>query len=72
MKTVHLSEAELAQDLHAVLARAQTGLQVVIEQDHRPIAVLKAARAAHTPSTSPVNLRNSVLEYIDPFEPVSA
>jgi len=41
MATVHMSEAELARDLHAVLAKVQQGVEIVIEQDHRPIAVLK-------------------------------
>ncbi len=41
MATVHMSEAELARDLHAVLAKVQQGIEIVIEQDHRPVAVLK-------------------------------
>ena len=41
MPTVHMSESEVARDLHAVLAKVQQGIEVVIEQDHRPIAVLK-------------------------------
>ncbi len=32
----------MARDLHAVLARVQKGVEVVIEQDHRPIAVLRS------------------------------
>jgi antitoxin (DNA-binding transcriptional repressor) of toxin-antitoxin stability system len=36
-----MSEAELARDLHAVLVKVQQGAEVVIEQDHRPIAVIK-------------------------------
>ncbi|MGA7414178.1 MAG: hypothetical protein WBW33_27145 [Bryobacteraceae bacterium] len=42
MATVHMSEAELARDLDAVLARVQNGVEVVIEQDNRPIAVLRS------------------------------
>ena len=42
MATVHLSEAEVARDLHAVLAKVRQGLEVVIEQNHRPVAILKA------------------------------
>ena len=42
MAIVHMSEAELARDLHAVLDKVQQGVEVVIEQDHRPIAVLKS------------------------------
>lgn len=41
MATVHMSEAEVARDLHAALAKVQQGVEIVIEQDHRPVAVLK-------------------------------
>ena len=41
MATVHMSEAEVASDLHAALAKVQQGVEIVIEQDHRPVAVLK-------------------------------
>ncbi len=44
MMTVHVTEAELARDLHAVLERVRQGVEIVIEQDSRPIAVLKAAQ----------------------------
>ena len=40
MATIHMSEAEVARDLHAVLAKVQQGVEVVIEQDHRPVAVM--------------------------------
>ena len=40
--TLRLTEAELARDLHTVLAKVQQGVEVVIEQDSRPVAVLKA------------------------------
>ena len=43
MGTLHITEAELARDIHAVLAKVQQGLEVVVEQDHRPVAVI------HTP-----------------------
>lgn len=46
MATVHMSEAEVARDLHAVLAKVQQGIEVVIEQDHRPVAVLKSSKTA--------------------------
>jgi len=41
MATVHMSEAEVARNLHAALAKVQQGVEIVIEQDHRPVAVLK-------------------------------
>ncbi len=46
MATVHMSEAELARDLHAALAKVQEGVEIVIEQDHRPVAVLKQSAPA--------------------------
>ncbi len=40
--TLRLTEAELARDIHAVLARVrEEGLEVIVEQDHRPVAVIK-------------------------------
>lgn len=41
---VRITEAELARDLHAVLAKVQAGLEVIVEQDHRPVAVIKPSR----------------------------
>ena len=43
---VRITEAELARDLHAVLARVQQGMEVIVEQDHRPVAVIKPSRPA--------------------------
>ncbi len=43
MATVHMSEAELARDLHSVLAKVQQGIEIVVEQDHRPVAVIRSA-----------------------------
>lgn len=39
---MRLSEAELARDLHSVLAKVQQGVEVVIEQDSHAVAVMKA------------------------------
>jgi antitoxin (DNA-binding transcriptional repressor) of toxin-antitoxin stability system len=43
--TVRIAEAELARDIHSVLARVQEGVGIVIEQDHRPAAVIKSPSA---------------------------
>ena len=43
MATVHMTESEVARDLHAVLAKVQQGVEVVVEQDHRPVAVIRRA-----------------------------
>jgi antitoxin (DNA-binding transcriptional repressor) of toxin-antitoxin stability system len=42
MTTVHITEAELARDVHAVLAKVQEGVEVIVEQDHRPVATIRA------------------------------
>jgi antitoxin (DNA-binding transcriptional repressor) of toxin-antitoxin stability system len=42
MATLHMSEAEVAKDLHGVLAKVQQGFEIIIEQDERPVAVIRA------------------------------
>ena len=42
MATIYMSEAELDRDLHAVLAKVRQGVEIVIENDHRPVAVIHA------------------------------
>lgn len=40
--TVRMTEAEVARDLHSVLAKVREGVEVVIGQDSRPVAVIRA------------------------------
>ena len=47
MATLHVSEAELAQNLHAALTKVQQGAEIVIEHDHQPIAVFKPSSQAN-------------------------
>jgi antitoxin (DNA-binding transcriptional repressor) of toxin-antitoxin stability system len=42
MMTLHVTEAEFTRDIHAVLDKVRQGIEVVIEQDSRPVAVLRA------------------------------
>jgi antitoxin (DNA-binding transcriptional repressor) of toxin-antitoxin stability system len=42
-KIIHVSEAEATSDLTSLLARVRAGVEVVIEHDARPVAVLRAA-----------------------------
>ena len=51
MATVHMSEAEVARDFHAVLAKVQQGIEVVIEKDDRPVAIIRAQNASGRPIT---------------------
>lgn len=41
MGTLRITEAELARDIHAVLAKVQEGMEVVVEQDHRAVATIR-------------------------------
>jgi antitoxin (DNA-binding transcriptional repressor) of toxin-antitoxin stability system len=41
MATVRITEVELARDIHVVLAKVQQGVEVIVEQDHRPVAVIR-------------------------------
>lgn len=38
--TVRMTEAEVARDLHTVLEKVRQGVEVVIEEDSRPVAVI--------------------------------
>ncbi len=39
--TVRITEAELTRDIHAVRAKVQAGVEVIVEQDQRPVAVIR-------------------------------
>jgi antitoxin (DNA-binding transcriptional repressor) of toxin-antitoxin stability system len=43
---VHMSEAEIAANFEAALEKVRQGLEVIVEHEHQPIAVLKAAEPA--------------------------
>jgi antitoxin (DNA-binding transcriptional repressor) of toxin-antitoxin stability system len=42
MAQLHMTEAEVARDLHTVLEKVRQGAEVIVEQDNRPVAVIKA------------------------------
>ncbi|MGD0296557.1 MAG: hypothetical protein ABSE86_05525 [Bryobacteraceae bacterium] len=42
MAQLHMTEAELARDLHAVLEQVRQGAEVIVERDAKPVAVIKA------------------------------
>lgn len=49
MATLRNTEAELARDVHAVLAKVQEGIEVIVEQDHRPVATIRPPRRSGRP-----------------------
>ncbi len=46
-QVLHIAEADLARDFRAILQRVETGAEIVIERDARPLAVLRAANSVH-------------------------
>ena len=40
---VHMSEADLARDLGAVLEKVRQGAEVIVERNHQSVALLRAA-----------------------------
>ena len=54
MATIHITEAELARDVHAVvIAKVEQGAEVAIERDHRVVAVLTPSLLARSESAKP-------------------
>lgn len=49
MAQVHISEAELARDLHAVLEKVRDGAEVIVEHEHRPVARIAPVRGPGRP-----------------------
>lgn len=43
MAQLHMTEAEVARDLHTVLEKVRQGAEVVVERDAQPLAVIRAA-----------------------------
>lgn len=41
MAQVHMTEAELARDLHAVLEQVRQGAEIVVDRNDQPVAVIK-------------------------------
>jgi antitoxin (DNA-binding transcriptional repressor) of toxin-antitoxin stability system len=41
---LHVTEAEAVRDFHALLDRMREGAEIVIEEDHRPVAVLRTTQ----------------------------
>ncbi len=42
MSTIHLTEIQLARDLHDVLDKVRHGAEVIVEENSRPVALIKA------------------------------
>ncbi len=70
MSTVRITESELARDVHGVLEKVRQGAEVVVEKDHRPVAVIKASKSAGRLSSevlADLTARNSTAVIDDAF-----
>ena len=39
---MHISEGDLAKDIRSILQRVETGTEIIIERDQRPVAIMRA------------------------------
>lgn len=44
MATVHMSDSDVTNNFAAVLEKVRQGLEVVVEQDHRPVALIRSPK----------------------------
>jgi antitoxin (DNA-binding transcriptional repressor) of toxin-antitoxin stability system len=49
MAQLHMTEAELVRDIESVLEKVRQGADVVVEQDYRPIAVIRPVKGPGRP-----------------------
>jgi antitoxin (DNA-binding transcriptional repressor) of toxin-antitoxin stability system len=49
MTQFHMSEAQVTEDFAAVLEKLRQGAEVVVEQDHRPVAVIRPPERSGRP-----------------------
>jgi antitoxin (DNA-binding transcriptional repressor) of toxin-antitoxin stability system len=48
-RVLHVSEADVVKDIAAVLEKVRRGSEVVVEKNHRPIAVIKPSKPVGRP-----------------------
>ena len=49
MGTLHISDADLARDPYAVLAKVEEGVEVIVERNRRPVATIKTPTRSGRP-----------------------
>jgi antitoxin (DNA-binding transcriptional repressor) of toxin-antitoxin stability system len=67
--TVRITEAELARNIHAVLAQVQEGVEVIVEQNHRPVAIIKTPQGPGRKISECIALAKAYEEKLG-YEPV--
>jgi antitoxin (DNA-binding transcriptional repressor) of toxin-antitoxin stability system len=49
MATVHMSDNEVTNNFAAVLEKVRRGVEIVVERDHRPVAVIRSPKRSGRP-----------------------
>jgi antitoxin (DNA-binding transcriptional repressor) of toxin-antitoxin stability system len=49
MATVHMTYSEVSSNFAAVLENIRNGVEVVVEQDHRPVALIRSPKRSGRP-----------------------
>ena len=49
MAELHMTEAELARDLHAALEKVRQGAEIIVEEGYRTVAVIKPVQGPGRP-----------------------
>jgi antitoxin (DNA-binding transcriptional repressor) of toxin-antitoxin stability system len=49
MATLRITEAELARDALGILAKVREGVEVIVEQDLRPVAIIRTPESSGRP-----------------------
>jgi len=78
MAVLHITESELARDVHGVIEKVRGGVEVVIEANNKPVAVLRPAELRprrlseiaaslpeHSTATVDPDFATDVQEFID-------
>ncbi len=47
--TLRITESELVCDIHGILAKVQSGVEVIVEHDHHPVAIIRPAPRSGRP-----------------------
>jgi antitoxin (DNA-binding transcriptional repressor) of toxin-antitoxin stability system len=62
MAQVHMSEGEVTKDFGAVLDTIRQGAEVVVERNHEPVAIIRAAQGPGVPIDAAIELARAYEE----------
>jgi antitoxin (DNA-binding transcriptional repressor) of toxin-antitoxin stability system len=59
MAVLHITEAELARDIHGVLEKIRQGAEIIVEHEHRPVARMTSVRGPGRPLSECIALADA-------------